>query len=69
MYKGVCLCGGGGRFADFISFFFNIRRKCNNLVMGYLKMGGGGGGGGGGNPVLQNMCALNCDYIHLLQFK
>ena len=46
MYKGVCLCGGGGRFADFISFFFNIRRKCNNLVMGYLKMGGGGGGGG-----------------------
>ena len=57
MHKGVCVCvcvwGGGGRFADFISFSFNILWKWNNLVslrpnyfifIGYLKTGGGGGG-------------------------
>ena len=46
VYNSVCVCGGGGRFADIISFFLNIPWKGNNLVsvrpnyfifIGYLK--------------------------------
>ena len=61
--RGSHMCKGGGRFADFISFFMNIPWKWNNLVsrnqiisfswdIKILGTGWGGGGGGGRAPTL-----------------